>query len=214
MPFCWSSQRHVTFGLCFKITCWRTALLLNFTCCTEDSTLKKHYTAISEVRKWKHVSDTWQENSLVFFKSPTSRCAMSNIRKALRDQSTGWTLGSYRTPRCFGGGWERGRNHVLHVVTLTASIKGQLCAHWEKKKKKRSGCVTGNHRTKKGTCDAWFSIRLSRTISSISMYLCSDLHISHLTEETKVTTELEISNKDPLINKILPHEISLYFTYS
>lgn len=38
----------------------------------------------------------------------------------------------------------KGRNHVLCVVPLTASIKGQLTAHSE-----RSGCITGNYSTEK-----------------------------------------------------------------
>lgn len=51
----------------------------------------------------------------------------------------------------FWGDGGRERNHVLHVVTLTASIKGQFTAHWEKKKK---WLCDWQPQDKKGTCDA------------------------------------------------------------
>lgn len=118
---------------------------------TQDSTLIRkentqhthtHPGISEEIRDWKHISDTSHENSLVIFKSPTSHWAMSYIRKALRDQNTGWMRSSPWTPHWFGG-WGRGSNHVLCIVSLTASIKGHFTAHSE-----RSTYVTGHYRTK------------------------------------------------------------------
>lgn len=64
---------------------------------------------------------------------------MSYIRKVLRDQKTGRMLGSHWTP-CGFGRMQKGSNHVLHVVTPTASIKGRFTAT-----SKRSKQATGNY---------------------------------------------------------------------